>query len=436
MFKRFLERFKKDTEVPQASEITLSKIDKHMNFILRDTLGYINRNIVARIADIANEKEAITLSLRGFHKAHLMNTNIPDREIHIMDGNRDNYVKKISHFVTNIDVPKNYLDTYDYCIKFSHDLEQLNSDIQKNIFVLQHFFENEMRTINKQLHEIEETMIDIRTLLEKNGIQSLKNIQKDIKDFSANVIKVKDFLGQIELEKEEISGHKEKINRLNERIKTIITGTDYRALESFKKEKEDTDKELNRIVQAENEIFSSLDTALKKFYYLNPDKRIIKDYLDDMKTGLLNDTNLEILNILNSIKDSINNNLMDLKDKKKDSCLAAINTLNNDYLKSLQSKIVKLEEQKQKAQAKITHNSASLNMSEQQYWINSTEDKIKYHQTNIDKLEKNIGIIKIENEEIIGKIKKDLENLMHQTVEIKDDLTDALLSPESTAIEH
>jgi len=428
MLKKFLDRFKKDTEIPQAEEVSLSKIDKHMNFILRDSLGYINRSITSKIIDISAKKEEAILSLRGLHKAHLMNGNIPEREIHIMDGNRENYIKRISHFVSSIDVPKSYLDTYDYCIQFSHNLEQLNRDIQKNIFVLQHFFDNEVRTTNKKLHELEELIIDIRVMLEKNGIELLKNIQKDIKDFTSNVLKIKDFNKQILEEEREILTHKEKLDKLNERIKTITTGTDYRALDTFKKEKEESEMEIKRVLQVEGEFFSCLDTPLKKYYYLNPDKKIIKEYLEDIKNGLIKDSNLQIVEILKDIKNNIQDNKIDLKDKNKDKCLNTIDKLTIDYLKTLQIKILKLEDQRHRAQAKITHNSASLNLSEQQYWINATEDKIKYHKLNIDKLQKNIDILKIDNEEVVGKIKKDLEGLMHKSVNIKDDLTDSLLS--------
>jgi len=429
MLKRFLERFRKAPEIPESNVIELSKIDKHMNFLLRDSMGYINKNILARIVEINHKKEEITLSLREFHKAQLMNAKIPEREINIMGGNRDNYIKRISHFVTGIDVPKNYLDTYDYCIRFSKELEGLNHDVQKNIFVLQHFFENEIHAINKGLHDLEELIIDIRVLLEKNGVELLKAIQKDIKEFTTNIVKVKDFKRQIDSENQDISVYQEKLDRLNERIKTITTGTDYRALETFKQEKDDVEKDIKRLVQVEGELFSNLDTALKKFYYLNPDKKIIKDYMDDFRTGLAKDHNLEIIGILKGIKDAIDSNQIDLKDKKKDNCLDSINKLTEDYARSLQSSILKLEEQRQHAQAKITHNSASLNLSEQQYWINATEDKIRYHKSNIEKLEKNIDIIKIENEEILGKIKKDIEGLMHKPVDLKDDLTDSLLEP-------
>jgi len=432
MFKKLLARFKKErvVEIPLGDEILLSKIDKHMNFILRDNLGFINKSINEKAEDILHKKDEIVVTLRDLHKSALMNTNIPEREIHIMDGNRENYIKRISHFVTNIDVPKNYLDTYDYCIKFSQDVEQLNRDIQKNIFVLQHFFANEVKDTNKALHDLEELIIDIRVLLEKNGIIYLKNIQKDIKVFVDNVLKVKSFREQIDTEKTEIKGHQEKLDRLNERIQTITSGTDFRALEAFRQEKGAAENEIKDIVNELNGSFSTLDTALRKYYYMYPDKKIVKEYLDDLRIAIMQDKNLDIAEILKDIKNSIEHNEIDLKDKKKEHCLESIEKLTLEHLKEIQSRVLVLEDQKQHAQTKITHNSASLNLSEQQYWINATEDKIKYHNTNVEKLERNINAVALENAEILSKIQADLEKLMNKSIELKDDLTEVILSGE------
>jgi transcriptional regulator of heat shock response len=179
-----------------------------------------------------------------------------------------------------------------------------------------------------------------------------------------------------------------------------------------------------------NALFFALDTALKKYHYLNPDKKVIKEYLDDLKTALMNDTNLAILIILKEIKESIENNKIDLKDKKKEQCIESIEKLTMEYLKDMQSKLLKLENQKQRSQTKITHNSASLNLSEQQYWINATEDKLKYHKSNIEKLEKNINSVDLENAATLIKIRTDLEKLMDKNIELKDDLTQGILSGE------
>ena len=165
-------------------------------------------------------------------------------------------------------------------------------------------------------------------------------------------------------------------------------------------------------------------TAAQKAY---PDKKIIKEYLDDARIAIMEDKTLDIEKILKNIKNSIEHNEIDLKDKKKEHCLESIDKLTLEHLKEVQSRVLVLEDQKQHAQTKITHNSASLNLSEQQYWINATEDKIKYHNTNIEKLERNINAVDLENAETLSKIRMDLEKLMEKTVQLKDDLTAGIL---------
>jgi hypothetical protein len=430
MFKKLFERFKKTEDEPIREEINLSKIDKHMNFLLRDNLGSINRSITEKIVEINHKKEEVIVTLRELHKSKLMNANIPEREIHIMDGNRDNFIKKTSHFLMNIDVPKSYLDTHDYCVKFSQELEQLNRDIQKNIFVLQHFFSNEVKTTSKALHDLEEMVIEIRVLLEKNGILYLKEIQKGIKLFVDNALKIKSFKEQIAAENAEIKGHQEKLDRLNERIHTITSGTDYRALETFRQEKGAAENDIKDILTELNGFFSTLDTALRKYYYLHPEQKIIKGYLDEVRTALMEDTELTITDALTEIRRAIDNNEIDLKDRKKDHCIEALDKMTLEFLKEKQSEVLKLEDQKQRAQTKITHNSASLNLSEQQYWINATEDKMKYHHTNIEKLEKNINTVDLENAELLSRIRDELEKLMDKKIALKDDLTVGILSGE------
>jgi hypothetical protein len=415
------------TKEPELEVVMLSRIDKHMNFILREKLGFINKTITEKTLKINSEREELILSLRNLQKAKLMNLNIPEREIQIMEGNRDNYIRKITQFSSKIDIPKGYLELYDYTLKFSNNIEQLNRDIQKNIFVLQHFFSNEIRNSNKALHSIEEIIIDIRVVLEKNGISELKKIQEDMKTFRENIEKIKSFRDQILAEKSEMGAHKEKLERLNERIHIITNGTDYRALEGFRQEKGAAENEIKKILGELNANFSVIEVALRKYYYRNPEDKIIKSYLGDLKEALLNDKNLEIVNSLVEVKKSIIMDQIDLKDKKKEHCIESIDKLTFEHLKDSQSKILKLEDEKQRAQAKITHNSASLNLSEQQYWVNATEDKLKYHQTNIDKLERNINASTLENAQMLTDVRVDLEKLMNKQIDLKDDVTDELL---------
>lgn len=422
MFKKIAGLFKKPR--PQRSETTieLSKIDKHMNFILRDRLGSLNRMINDNIGQINTRKDLILHELRSFHKKTLMNPNIPAREINIMEGNRDNYIKRISHFLVNIEIPKNYMDTYGYCVKFSSQMENLSKEIQKNVFVLGNFFETEIRVINKELNKIEEIIIDIRVTLEKNNIEILNNVDQKIKEITKNLVRIKTLKSEI-LDHEGIKlTHKEKLDKLKERINTITSGTDYRALETFKKEKEEAQNAMKESLKEIENAFSELEHALKKYFYKNPDKKIIKSYTEDVESAIMHDHNLEIMDVLKDLKEYLDNNQVELKNHKKDKSMHAITKLNFEFLKNKQSELKKLEEAKQHAQAKITHNSASLNLSEQQYWINSTEDKISQHVASIEKLEKEIAKLRVYNEDLKEDIKDYLEKILGESIIIKDDI--------------
>jgi hypothetical protein len=250
-----------------------------------------------------------------------------------------------------------------------------------------------------------------------------------------NVTKMKSFKEQIDAENSELQIHKEKKDRLDERIKTISNSTDYRALEGFQQDKGAAENSIKQTLTEITAHFSILEFALRKYYYKYPDKKIIKTYLEDLKQALIHDKNLEITQLLLELNKSIESDELELKDRKKEHCIEAISKLTFEFLKESQATILKLEDQKQHAQSKITHNSASLNLSEQQYWVNATEDKIKYHLNNIERLDKNISTIKLDNDKIITDLKTELEKLMDRDIILKDDLTTKILSGKPITIE-
>src|SRR3989339_846551 len=412
---KFFRRFQKEEKEPEIKEIQLSKIDKHMNLILRETLAGYNRQISENLNEIERHKENIMLQLRKLHKDSLMNPNIPRREIQIMEGNRDNYVKKTSHFIQELSIPKPYLEMYDYSKKFTENLESMAKEVQKNVFVLQHFFGNEIKSISKNLSRIESIVNEIKAIFEDHNIDALKEIQTDIQIMNKNLLRISNIEHELT-----INEYDDKIKKLNERIHTITSGTDYRALEGFQEEKKSIDDEISHITKELQSVFTGFDTALRKYLYRNQDRKIIKEYLEDSSKALMNDKNLEILPILEDLKQNID--ILDLKDKKQNNSLISLNKLDLEYLKEKQSSLNKLHDQKQHIQTKITHNSASLNLSEQQYWINTNKDKADHYQEIIDKLRSEIAKIKENNNSMKKIIRKDLEKIYRNNIRVVDDL--------------
>lgn len=401
-------------------QVELSKIDKHVNLILREKLASNNKTITDTIADFEELKQGLIHKLRELHKKGLMNPNIPRREIQIMEGNRDNYIKQVAHFLTKIELPKQYLELYHYTIRFSEDLDKLSKEIQKNTFVLRGFFENELKDINKDMHTLEEKMIKVRVLLEKHSIQRLQEIIEDIDKIKDNLTREIRLKGEIKDHEAIVKDYEDKIKKLNERIDTITSGTDFRALEGFKEEKENVENEIKKIFKEFDTQISSIDTALKKYYYKNQDKKIIREYLEEPYKALLKDSSLEIAGIIKELQQNIDT--IDLKDKKKENVIETLSKLDFNYFKETQSQLKKLEDQKQHMQTKITHNSASLNLSEQQYWLKANQDKIRTHNDSIMKLQDDLSRLEGENKILRKSIHEEIEKIIGENIELKDDL--------------
>ena len=411
---------KKETVEKGLKRVELTKIDKHINLILRERLGNNNKTISDNAERFEEIKPQLIQKLKELSKKPLMNPNIPKREIQIMDGNRDNYVKNISHFVSNSELPKSYLDLYNYTIKFSEKMESLSRDVQKNTFILQSFFENEMKDINKNLSDLEESVIKIRVLFEKQNIQKLQKVLEDIDKIKKNLIKINNLKSNITEHDVMLKEYEDKISKLKERINTITTGTDYRALESFKTDKERIDEEIKKSFSQLDSQLSEIDIALKKYYYKNPDKKIIRAYMEEPYKTILSDDKLEIAEIVKDIREHLED--IELKDKKRELTANALSILEYNFIKEKQAELKKLEDQKQHLQTKITHNSASLNLSEQQYWINANQDKINKHKDEISRLDGEIIKTINNNVQFKEQIKECLEIIYRENIILVDDL--------------
>jgi hypothetical protein len=414
--------FRKKEPERVIKQVELSKIDKHVNLILREKLASNNRVITDTLDNFDETKKEIVHQLRELHKKSLMNPNIPRREIQIMEGNRDNYIKRVAHFITGIEAPRQYLELYYYTIKFSEEMDILSKDTQKNKFVLKEFFENELKSINKEMNLLEESMISIRVLFEKHNIQRLQEVVNDIDKIKQNLTKTIKLREEIKEHEATVKDYEDKINKLEERVHTITTGTDFRALENFKTDKESVEEDIKNIFKEFDTLLSGIDTALKKYYYKNQDKKIIREYLEEPYKTLLKDRDLEIERIIKDITENLDS--IDLKDKKKEHVLENLSRLTFEYLKKTQSELLKLEDQKQHMQTKITHNSASLNLSEQQYWMKANHEKIRTQNDAIMKLQNDLERFDKENKMLRQSIHEEMEKIIGENIELKDDLTE------------
>ncbi|MFH1505623.1 MAG: hypothetical protein ABIE94_01385, partial [archaeon] len=157
----FFDRFRKK----ELESVNFKQLDGWIdNFLAQKELDKRMENLSEQaIMKISEIRDA----LDKLEKAELMNKKIPERAIHIMEGNRKNYVRRIGYFLDNFELPKNVLDISDFSKKLSGQLDELGKDTHKNYQVLTQFLEHEAFAIAKKVKELEKLMLKTTKELEK-----------------------------------------------------------------------------------------------------------------------------------------------------------------------------------------------------------------------------------------------------------------------------
>ena len=123
MFDFIRKLFSAEEEKLELNEKDLEEwIDRRISGIRNET----DRKIAEVKHDIEEEKAKARDNIKKLKEATLHNPDIPIREQHFMQGNREAYVKRIKFFVESIKVESSdYKGLLEVCINFNDDIKQL-----------------------------------------------------------------------------------------------------------------------------------------------------------------------------------------------------------------------------------------------------------------------------------------------------------------------
>ncbi len=265
--------------------------------------------------------------------------------------------------------------------------------------------------------EIENIMNNIKELrkLEKNFLKNNDNLIKEkenIKLFLEKINEIKQEEKKIENIKLEIeninqdnSNYKRKIEELDKKITHTKESEGYKKQENLAKDKNQKQEALDKI---KTEIKELLDKKyLEKYAYVEQDKKNKKisiSYIEDPISALFLDENLDILTILNEIKNRINANKISLKSPSK--ILEKIN-IAIESLSANKSRILQLNEEISSLNKELSETKTNL------------YDLIVEGSSMKNKLE--------ENEKILSLLNKKHEKIYLEISELKSSLAQEVL---------
>ena len=378
----FLKRlFKKSSKKVTLNSIELKEwLENESESLLADTNKSFEKYIKQANANVSVIKKKLII----LQNAELLNDKITNREKHIMEGNRTNYIKKAFQFLENFTIPNNEYESIEiFANSFEETLQEFNSATEKNYFVLKNFYDSEMREIAQELRKLEENHKHIWENIRKDTIRKYKSLFIKIRELNEHSLEEEKIQKEIKELEESLESSINRLSSYAEKIRKLKEGNEYREFVKFDNAKEKHEKELKEIKDALVLDLVSIEKILKKYAHEKKDK-LIKGYLQNPYESFLDDRTLKILNGLQKVKAFVEDSNLDIKENQKKKIIKALNKLDEKYFKTIHKKIININSEKAIAMESLKKSTAMMDYKELEYQSEHLKERIEKLKDDID----------------------------------------------------
>ena len=163
--------FKKKEKVEiKPIDLDISELAEWYKTVSKNEITTIKQKIKSHLEEIEVKKKNTKEKLDNLEKEELKNKNIPVREIQIMQGNKDAYIKITNQFIEslNTNIELSYEPCKDFCDNFKLGLKNLRESTKRSYSVLMHFFENEASKVTKEINTLINVISEIEDQIDGN----------------------------------------------------------------------------------------------------------------------------------------------------------------------------------------------------------------------------------------------------------------------------
>jgi chromosome segregation ATPase len=411
-FKRFFAR--------EPEEVQLSQIE------LKDWLDEISKNILTEenseikriFSEIFTAKQELRDTLNELEKQELVNPNTPEREKHIMQGNRQQYIRALINFLDETKLPElDYGEIDEFSKEFHSRLQTLNETTSKGYFVLRHFFDKEMSKVASLLKKLEDNVVRLSSLLKKDRISQFRALTHKIRELNQSSIKSSTLDEQTKELAKEIEATKTRKASIEKQKAGLKESTEYLKYLKAEKEKKEIDKEIEDVKSRLINIIKPMDKALKKLMHESTKKQIISAYLEDTPGAFERDTQYRILAIIQTLKKTIEEGRIEVKNKQK--FINSINSVDKEKLEAIRKELDELKSRKETARAILERSSTLMDLKELDYQLEHLDNKLRKSTEELS--EKKSVFSSLQFEQKARKLEKSLSEFSGKKIIIQED---------------
>jgi len=402
-----------EQEIKQATEIKLQHMKSWLDEKSKPLTEELKHQIEGILMKVNEEIERTRFNVEVLENAKLQNPNIPFKAKQYMEGNRKAYIKSINSFLGHMEINnKDYFYLLDFCKEFDELINDLNKGTIRSYTILQEFFANETNKIAQNLKNFDTLFSELKSVLNNEKMVAVNNTMEKIEDLEA---KSKQKIN-IDVDFRNIEASLKLANEEKEAIMADIISfskseehTNFLNLSEEKKSKE---KEFYQNQDVILQSFSIIERPLRKYSHIAFEhEELVLDYLKNPIEMIASDKEMKILKILKNIEKMLNENQIQIDDKKKEKALDEIKKLNKEFIEQFQKKYLSFKSDIEEIEDNIKSSGVpdklknfNKKLEDTNFRIEKNNEDYNKLKDEIEKLEKSISSMKSEIESSVKEI--------------------------------
>ena len=402
--------FLKKSSKKETKEIRFDELDKWTEIHSKNIFDETNSRLMELREKIEEERKKLEENIKILEKAELKNPNIPERAKQIMHGNRRLYVFKVNKLLDEIYLPKDFDDIIVFCGSIDKSLDNFSKTTLRSYYILQDFFRDYVIDTSSNIKKIGILTKTIKETIENSGIDKINDLRNKLNNIQKKIKLKENFNEDINILKKDMEKQNKRIKEKEKKLKKFEEESRYKKFIDLMNRKKVLERKLEDIGKEILYSFSDIKVALKKYERITLEEKLVGKYLDEPFKTLLDDKGLKIIEIITKMKESIEKNEIELKDRKKSKILKDLNNLNKNYFETFFNKYNEINKDLEKLKLEIKDIEIK-DIEDLREEIKKDNSKLEEDKNKVNEMIKELMEINIEG------LKENLERSIKENIE-------------------
>ncbi|MFP4423873.1 MAG: hypothetical protein ACLFP2_01440 [Candidatus Woesearchaeota archaeon] len=339
--------------------------------------------------------ELVFKALEVLEKATLRNPNIPHREIQIMEGNREAYIRSVRQLIESMNFPENPDEAMN-----NENIERMDGfakETLKQYQVLSHFFSHELGGVSKHLKELDSYLKSMQSEISATGFTEVEKVKRDIDEIFSKLERKESMEKELYQLDSDIEEAEANFADVKKRFEELSNEEGYDEVSALKKKVQSLSSEIQGENNSMRQFFMNFQSPFKKFERVAfENEELVRGYITNPVQTLLKDYDLKIVRILNNLKRAIDNGSIELKPKKKEKVVSLIINTDDSFFQDFLARYNKLHATLRETEDKLEAHPFVLKEQELLDEYRRSEERVKEVRDRRDYISKTLGQFELE----------------------------------------